>query len=102
MIVAFMLPEWLAGSSKDSVGFTRSKPFQGSQPSRGYDAGRHQHMDMIRHDYKGVKLVTVKPALAIANRFNYQRGDLWDAQAPGPGFCAIQDAVHRDERLAVG
>ena len=100
MVVAFMLPEWLARSSKDSIGLMPGKPLKRSQPSRGHDAGSHQDMNMIRHDNVGMQFVPVEPAFAIANSLNNECRNFRYAQVPRPGLCTIQDAVHRDERLA--
>ena len=102
MVVAFMLPEWLAGASEDPIGLMRGKSFQGSEPSSRRNVGCYQQMNVIRHNHEGVELVTMKPAITGTNSFNYQRRNFRNGQVSGPGFRAIQDTVHRDERLAAG
>jgi len=64
MIVAFLLPE-RAGAAENPVGFMSRKPLQRPQPLRGYDTGRDQHVNMIRH-HEGMQFVSVKSLLTIA------------------------------------
>ena len=59
-------------------------------------------MNMIRHDHERMQLVPVKPTLSITYGLNHEGRNFRNAQVPRPGFRAIQDTVHRDERLAAG
>ena len=72
MIVAFVLPEWLSRRAEAQVRLVRGEALQRSEPFCCGDLGRHQKVYMIRHDYEGVKLITVESTLAVMYRSDHQ------------------------------
>ncbi len=99
MIVAFVLPKGLVAAAENPVCFVTGVPLERTQQAGGFHVRCDQQMDVIGHDYVSVQIIAVQTILAIVERLENKLGNFALAQEDRPAPPAVQQAIHRDERL---
>jgi hypothetical protein len=99
-VVTFVLPEGVAVEIKDLGRAMAGKTFQRPDPfGEGNERG-HEHVDVIRHDYAGLQVIAPEFLISVEDTFGDDAGNVRPRQVNRPGFCSIQDSVHRYEGLS--
>jgi hypothetical protein len=102
MVVTLILPKRCAGGSQNPISLMSGKPLQRPQPLRRHNTGRHQHVNVIRHDHERMQFIAAESLLAIANTSNHKPGDLRNPQVSRPNIAFIQNPIHRHETFPHG
>ncbi len=89
-----------AALSQNSVGFMGGEPFQRPQPLRGNHVRCHQRVHVIGHDNIRMDLIPPETTLPGPQSRHYNFGNLRHAKIRRTVQRAVQDSIHRYERLA--
>lgn len=99
MVVGFVLPERLAGSSQHSISRTCRRPFQPTHNLRNREPGQHQQVNVVRHDHPSAKFVELLVPLTSDEGSANGKSDLRVLQPNRTVAGLMQGAVGSYERV---
>jgi hypothetical protein len=96
-IIAFILPKWTAGQTKDAICLSCRKPFQRLHDLGDARFGSDQYVYVIWHDHEAVEQVLCR--IPVSNRISHHLSNIGSLQIEWAGRMLVKKTVHRKERL---
>jgi hypothetical protein len=94
MIVTFVEPEGGSVQPQHPGGLPTREALKGTEPISHFYVRRDEYVNVVRHDHKRVKFVSIETPLAIEDARDHNLREFRLPQVTGAIFGSIQQAIH--------